>query len=480
MREIASRYIDGNSALFRVRLTTILKSGGNYVMSSSSSCNQTKGKDGKFNKIEKPKRPACAYNLFFFLERERLLEGGGGLRNYTTEDIARSAACQRSEKPKRKHVKTHGVIGFQELSQKIASAWKSLDLPTKKRFEMQAKVEVDEFRKRYATWKANQQGSNISSETDQRETTKIRPAKRSKPSNKSLTQKNFNYLEENSERGPSEMNPSNLYVTKETAADDNNDNRPITDLDAINQFVSLLKSADNLLSETQISNLNCIDGDTTELGLYNPTSPTNYLHHHEEGDDFCFDANQNDILVSTLFSPSEISMTREGQESKSVASFLTKEASNHQADQSLVNHLSSWYHINPSQINDSHNNLIKNDFQSFSTGDHLNRLSPPADLKVTENPIYTESSISETYMLSSKERLEIEWKQMANNFPNSYQLNSDQYFSSACMRQDFGDATLNQICEEILSCDDYPALEHGYCESPLTFQDNHRDNPNHL
>jgi len=60
----------------------------------------------------KPKRPLTAYNLFFQLERERLIAGTTHVP-FTAEDVKRVADARRIQmmndsQPKRKHRKSHG------------------------------------------------------------------------------------------------------------------------------------------------------------------------------------------------------------------------------------------------------------------------------------------------------------------------------------------------------------------------------------
>jgi hypothetical protein len=106
--------------------------------------------------ISKPCRPYTEYNLFFQLEREYILQNELGFQPaYEPSEIFDPSDASNYQGPplpsrysglvylydwhlpgkekrrKRRHRKTHGKIGFQELSLKIADAWKTVDAETR-------------------------------------------------------------------------------------------------------------------------------------------------------------------------------------------------------------------------------------------------------------------------------------------------------------------------------------------------------------
>ena len=101
-----------------------------------------------------PKRPMSSYNLFFQLERERLVNDEED-RVFTPEDIDRIAKIQKQKDlscQKRKHRKSHGKISFSQLARVIADKWKSLDKVSKVAFFERAALEKDEYKTAVEEW----------------------------------------------------------------------------------------------------------------------------------------------------------------------------------------------------------------------------------------------------------------------------------------------------------------------------------------
>jgi Ubiquitin-activating enzyme E1 four-helix bundle/HMG (high mobility group) box len=105
--------------------------------------------------IDMPKRPMSSYNIFYRMERERLIEGGR-LHSYTSEDVNQFVAQQQIKdecpKPKRKHRRTHGKISFTELARVIASNWRNMDEASKAPFIERAVIEKKAYTTAIAAW----------------------------------------------------------------------------------------------------------------------------------------------------------------------------------------------------------------------------------------------------------------------------------------------------------------------------------------
>jgi HMG (high mobility group) box len=79
-----------------------------------------------------PKRPLSAYNLFFKSQRQELL--GNDATQFPINDQA-----------KRKHRKTHGKIGFEEMAKSVGQKWKNLDEASRSIFEREAAIEKEKY-----------------------------------------------------------------------------------------------------------------------------------------------------------------------------------------------------------------------------------------------------------------------------------------------------------------------------------------------
>ena len=93
---------------------------------------------------KKPRRALTAYNIFTGWIRERILDGSDGHSVAPTMEDIKRITLQQKTKKRRKHRKTHGRIGFQELSKIIAIRWRELPEEHRELFETQARIEKDE------------------------------------------------------------------------------------------------------------------------------------------------------------------------------------------------------------------------------------------------------------------------------------------------------------------------------------------------
>ena len=106
----------------------------------------------------KPKRPLTAYNLFFSLERDRLIAKEEE-RMYTKEDVNR--VLRKADG--RPHRKSHGQIGFHELTKTVCARWKKLTPKDKAVFSERAKKEKDEYFKKLWEWQKKQADALLAS-----------------------------------------------------------------------------------------------------------------------------------------------------------------------------------------------------------------------------------------------------------------------------------------------------------------------------
>jgi HMG (high mobility group) box len=101
----------------------------------------TKAKNRGWRKpVDKPKRPLSAYNIFFQLERDRIVDGELE-REFTKEDVAKVRILPIDKMPKRKDRKIHGKISFADLARQIGAKWTQMSDDSKAIFNDRAKHE---------------------------------------------------------------------------------------------------------------------------------------------------------------------------------------------------------------------------------------------------------------------------------------------------------------------------------------------------
>jgi hypothetical protein len=130
----------------------------------------------------KPKNPLSAYNLFFQLERKRILAGTDGQGLPVTSEEIHRIIKEHNAKGKRLHRKSHGKIGFRELARTIANRWKKLDDETKKLLDKVTLVEKEKHTKKLKSWTALQKGNEEKMVHSQRKDFKIQ-----EPTNERIT-----------------------------------------------------------------------------------------------------------------------------------------------------------------------------------------------------------------------------------------------------------------------------------------------------
>jgi hypothetical protein len=129
-----------------------------FDKSSSKSTEQQRKKGPKAHQTAKPpRRPMTSYNIFFLLERERIISGSPE-RKYTAEDAHNIVALQQWKDIyyKRKHRKSHGIISFKDLSIVAAANWRRLDAASSQIFYDCAERERSRHAKELHSCRINQ------------------------------------------------------------------------------------------------------------------------------------------------------------------------------------------------------------------------------------------------------------------------------------------------------------------------------------
>lgn len=97
------------------------------------------------NKLEKPKRPLSAYNLFFRHERAHIL-------GIPLEDQPHNKFVSAK---KRRHVRVHGKISFSDLGKLIGQRWKNLESEQAQYYKDLAANEKKDYERRMDEYRRN-------------------------------------------------------------------------------------------------------------------------------------------------------------------------------------------------------------------------------------------------------------------------------------------------------------------------------------
>ena len=152
-------------SLFSVLLFCIYTSGfhfwpPSYKLESMTPMDTRLTKVHKELKQLKPLTPLTSYNIYFLVERKRILQRTDRPDIPITVKDARDAIEERakSKEKKRKHRKSHGQISFRDLADLIAERWKDVEDSTKAMLRHEADKERVFFNQQMHDWEKLEKG----------------------------------------------------------------------------------------------------------------------------------------------------------------------------------------------------------------------------------------------------------------------------------------------------------------------------------
>lgn len=117
----------------------------------------------KIQESNKPRVPLSAYNIYFKVMRRRILRENDHIdREVTPEEIQELLIEHRNKKGKRLHRRTHGKVGFRELTTRISGKWKKADSQTLKILSEFAAIEKEKYYGEMLEWNKKQERQNAS------------------------------------------------------------------------------------------------------------------------------------------------------------------------------------------------------------------------------------------------------------------------------------------------------------------------------
>jgi len=98
----------------------------------------------------RPRRPLTSYNIFFQIERKRIMQ---------EQRASGVAPMENKHNPKRNG--KHANVGFANLARIVAARWKSLGPDTKRWLDEQAWLDKERYRREMEEWLANSRSKDI-------------------------------------------------------------------------------------------------------------------------------------------------------------------------------------------------------------------------------------------------------------------------------------------------------------------------------